>query len=425
MSISLGNLTPSEIARKKNCKTSSLELKGSHEVVRMRFAVLLLLFVAACASAGQRPAGRPSQPAISFALAPARFADLPGWLEADLAPALKAFQRSCAGRAQRAGDAALPGGGRYGGVVGDWAPACAAAAIVASGDEHAFFEAFFAPQSVQGQGEARLTAYYEPIVQARRSPDATFSAPLMLKPGDMVSVDIAAFAEAYDDQSLRGAPRRLTGQIVGDSVRPYPQRAEISAQAGRVFAWAHPVDVYNLQIQGSGRLAFPDGAETRAAFAAQNGFRWRSALAALRDAGELPGGANWANFIAWSNARGPEATRQALNADPSYVFFSEEPIEDPSAGPRGAAGVPLTPLGSIAVDPAYHPYGALVFVDGQYNDAPFRRLLVAQDTGGAIRRGPLRGDVFFGIGPEAGRAAESMNAPARWWTLLPRGQPIS
>ena len=90
-----------------------------------------------------------------------------------------------------------------------------------------------------------------------------------------------------------------------------------------------------------------------------------------------------------------------------------------------AAGVPLTPMGSIAVDPAYHPYGALVFVDGQYDSAPFRRLLVAQDTGGAIRRGPMRGDVFFGPGPEAGQRAERMNAPARWWTLLPAGAAVS
>src|SRR5690606_19424415 len=115
----------------------------------------------------------------------------------------------------------------------------------------------------------------------------------------------------------------------------------------------------------------------------------------------------------------------ALNADPSYVFFQEEPITDPAAGPRGASGVPLTPLGSIAVDPAYHPYGAVVFVDGAYDNAPFRRLLVAQDTGGAIRRGPLRGDVFWGSGAEAGQAAERMNGPARWWTLIPRAAPIS
>lgn len=290
--------------------------------------------------------------------------------------------------------------------------------------ERAFFESYFTPHAVRGTGEARLTAYYEPIIQARRTPEGVFSEPLLRRPNDMITVDLAAFAEAYDSEALRGAPRRLTGQINGNEVRPYPRRGEITPYQGQVFAYAHPVDVYNLQIQGSGRLAFPDGTQARAAYAAQNGYRWRSALGALRDSGELET-ASWAQFKAWSDARGIEATRQALNADPSYVFFQEEPIEDPSAGPRGASGVSLTPMGSIAVDPAFHPYGAVVFVDGTYAGAPFQRLLVAQDTGGAIRRGPLRGDVFFGSGPEAGRAAEQMNAPARWWTLTPRGAPIA
>lgn len=386
--------------------------------------IVSALVLAACATS-PRPSGPSAPAAVPFALDRTEFSRLPGWREADLAPALLAFRRACDSRRQRDPSASLPGGGRYGGVVADWAPACAAAPSLAPGDERAFFEANFTPYAVRGEGEARLTAYYEPIVQARRAPDAIYSAPLLRRPGDMVSVDIAAFAEAYDNEALRGAPRALTGQIVGAQVRPYPRRDELNPPPDQAFAWAHPVDVYNLQIQGSGRIAFPDGTQARAAYAAQNGYRWRSALGALRDAGELPGGATWANFKAWSDARGPEATRQALAVDPSYVFFQEESIDDPSAGPRGAAGAPLTPLGSIAVDPAYHPYGAVVFVDGEYRSAPFRRLLVAQDTGGAIRRGPLRGDVFWGSGDEAGRAAEGMNAPARWWTLLPRGAAVS
>lgn len=382
--------------------------------------------LAACATAPERERpGEPETPGVPFALTPARFSELPSWADADLAPALLAFRRACDGRARRDPGASLLGGGRYGGTVADWAPACAAAAGVAPGGERAFFEAHFTPHVVRGEGEARLTAYYEPIIEARRTPDAYFSAPLLLRPSDMVTVDIAAFAEAYDNEALRGAPRRLTGRIEGTTIIPYPRRAEITPYAGQAFAYAHPIDVYNLQIQGSGRLAFPDGTQIRAAFAAQNGYRWRSALGALRDSGRLQGGATWANFRAWADANGRDATREALNADPSYVFFQEEAIEDPGAGPRGAAGVPLTPLGSIAVDPAYHPYGAVVFVDGAYDGAPFRRLFVAQDTGGAIRRGPLRGDVFFGSGAEAGRAAEQMNAPARWWTLLPRGMAVA
>lgn len=385
----------------------------------------LASFVAACAT---RPPERPPEirppEEAQFQLRPTFFSEIPGWAGADLAPALLAFNRSCEGRRLRDLAASLPGGGRYGGTVGDWAPACAAAQTIAPGGERAFFEANFIPHIVQGSGEARLTAYYEPIIQARRAPDGVFSAPLLRKPSDMVSVDLAAFAEAYDNEVLRGAPRALTGRLVGDRVQPYPRRSEISPSPEQAFAWAHPVDLYNLQIQGSGRIAFPDGTQARAAFAAQNGYRWRSALGALRDSGELPS-ATWDNFRNWSDRRGAAATQQALAADPSYVFFQEEQIADPSAGPRGAAGVPLTPLGSIAVDPAFHPYGAVVFVDGQYDDQPFRRLLVAQDTGGAIRRGPLRGDVFFGSGDQAGAAAERMNAPARWWTLLPRGVPVA
>ena len=396
----------------------------------MRRAPSLLaaaLVLSACASRpeGPRPevVTRPS--AVPFALQAARFGDLPGWERADLAPALLAFRRACESRRLRAPDASLPGGGRYGGTVGDWAPACTAVLTVSPGAERAFFESYFIPYFVRGEGEARLTAYYEPIIEARRYPEGPYTAPLVRKPGDMVSVDIAAFAEAYDNEARRGAPRALTGQIVGTEVRPYPKRGEFTPSANQAFAYAHPVDVYNLQIQGSGRISFPDGTQARAQFAAQNGYRWRSALGALRDSGELQNGATWANFRAWADQRGPAATQQALNADPSYVFFQEEPIDDPGAGPRGAAGAPLTPLGSIAVDPAYHPYGAIVFVDGEYDGQAFQRLLVAQDTGGAIRRGPLRGDVFFGSGPQAGQGAERMNAPARWWTLMPRGVPVS
>jgi membrane-bound lytic murein transglycosylase A len=380
----------------------------------------------ACAGAPRpQPEVRPEAPAAAFSLQSVQFADVPGWAETDAAPALVAFRRSCATRRLNAPERPLSTSAQYGGVTGDWSAACNAAEYVGLGAERAFFESYFSPALVRGPGEAKLTAYFEPIVQASRTPLPNFSSPLLRRPHDMVTVDVAAFAEAYDNEALRGAPRRLTGQLDGAEVRPYPKREDISPAPGQAFAYAHPVDLYNLQIQGSGRLAFADGTQSRAAYAAQNGYRWNSALGALRNSGELQGGATWANFKAWVDARGQEAGRAALNADPSYVFFEEERIDDPAIGPRGAAGANLTPMGSIAVDPAFHPYGAVVFVDGEYGGAPFRRLLVAQDTGGAIRRGPLRGDVFFGSGPEAGLAAERMNAPARWWTLLPRGIPVA
>lgn len=394
---------------------------------RVAASLLIAFLTSACATSppGEPSVTEPGRPSEAFSLAPADFNDLPGWGEADFAPALLALRRMCDARQSRTPDQAWSNVGRYGGTMADWAPACAGARGIQPGQERAFFEVNFIPNLVRGPGEARLTAYYEPVIEARRAPDAAFSAPLLTRPSDMVSVDVAAFAEAYDNEALRGAPRLLTGQIAGNQVRPYPKRGELTPYQGQAFAYANPIDVYNLQIQGSGRLSFPSGEQVRANYAAQNGYRWRSALGALRDSGQLQGGATWQNFRAWSDANGPSATQAALNADPSYVFFQEEPIADSSAGPRGAAGVPLTPLGSIAVDPDYHPYGAVVFVDGQYDSAPFRRLLVAQDTGGAIRRGPQRGDVFFGSGAQAGQGAERMNGSARWWTLLPRNAPVS
>lgn len=391
------------------------------------FTAVAVSALAACATSTRThtTTTEQTQP-VQFQLQAAQFSDLPDWQSVDLAPTLAAFRRSCAGRASRDPASGVASNGRYGGTVADWAPACAAAPSVAPGQERAFFEQYFIPYLVRGPGEARLTAYFEPMIDARRTQDAYYSEPLLRKPSDMVTVDVAAFAEAYDDNTLRGAPRRLTGQLNGNNVRPYPKRDQIPQNPGQAFAYANPVDVYNLQVQGSGRIAFPDGSQERANFAAQNGYHWHSALAQLRDSGQLQGGATWANFRAWSDSQGRDATRTALNADPSYVFFDEAPIDDPSAGPRGAAGISLTPLGSIAVDPDYHPYGALVFVDGTYNNAPFRHLLVAQDTGGAIRRGPLRGDVFWGSGADAGLAAQNMNSTSpRWWTLLPRGVPVA
>jgi membrane-bound lytic murein transglycosylase A len=407
---------------------------------RAVLSLVLALAVSACASSptpapisrpgvvtrppATRPVTPPGIPPLlanpDFMLTPARFTDIPGWTQADFAPALIAFRRQCAGWRLRTPDA-LVTGGRYGGAVGLWLPACDAAENVQPGQEHWFFETYFEPALVDGmgQGEARITAYFEPVIPASREWAPPFTEPLLRRPPDMVTVDLGAFAEAYDNDALRGAPRSLNGKLDGNRIEPYPKRESITPYQGQIIGYAHPGDVYNLQVQGSGRLRFPDGMEARAQFSAQNGYKWNSALGALRNSGRLPT-ATWAGFKQWLDLN-PAEQKAALNADPSYVFFQEETIPDPAAGPKGAAGIPLTPMGSIAVDPVFHPYGAVVFVEGTYDGAPFQRLLVAQDTGGAIRRGPQRGDIFTGSGDQAGLYAERMNAAApRWWTLIPR-----
>jgi peptidoglycan lytic transglycosylase A len=390
------------------------------------FGLGLVLSVGACATAPTRPAAPVRPPAPQgMVLRAVRFADLPNWRSADLAPALTAFRRQCGKWAAMTPDQPIASSAQYGGPVGQWLAACSAAQSVAPGGERDFFEANFEPASVNfAGGEARLTGYYEPVITASRTPAPGLTEPLLRKPSDMVTVDLGAFALAYDDDTLRGAPRALTGQLQGNRVEPYPKREQIVPYQGQIIGYADPADVYNLQVQGSGRLGFIDGTQSRAAYAAQNGYKWKSAIGALQQTGQLPN-PSWANFHAWLDAN-PGSAKATLNADPSYVFFTEEAIADPTAGPRGAAGVYLTPNGSIAIDPVYHPYGALLFVDGVYDGYAFDRLLVAQDTGGAIKRGPLRGDVFFGSGNDAGRAAERMNSsPARFWTLLPKGAPIA
>jgi membrane-bound lytic murein transglycosylase A len=204
-------------------------------------------------------------------------------------------------------------------------------------------------------------------------------------------------------------------------------RAQIDAYTSRVIAYGRPIDVFFLQVQGSGRLRYGDGRSLRAAYAANNGKRYRSIGRVLIDRGELTRDQSAKrNIEAWMAENGPTATRELMNQNPRYIFFVEQRIE-PGEGPRGAMQVPLTGMGSVAVDPRYHPYGTLIWLDTKLPQAPrdyrgteMGLLTVAQDTGSAIR-GPLRGDLFFGSGPDAGALAGVMKHDVRWTVLVPKG----
>ncbi|TPW03496.1 MAG: membrane-bound lytic murein transglycosylase A [Alphaproteobacteria bacterium] len=413
------------------------------------FAVAVVL--AACASTPKPPVRPPVRPPVTrpvaegpvMRLQPTTFAALPGWGESDPRAALDAFRRSCSAQTRREDGAAYGRLAVYGGTVADWR----AAAAVAS-DARTFFEANFTPHEVIPRADQmrKVTGYYEPVVQARRTPQPGFEEPFLSRPSDLVAIDLSQFDEATDlsaqitedvmkglapiladdvepraaqalnDRLERRFKTAVWGRLTADrKVVPVPKRAEIDLRTG-VLAYARACDVYDVQVQGSARVQFEDGAQMRMAYAAQNGWKWNSLYPQLRDRGAAS--ASKRGVCDFFAAQPPEQVRAAMNLDPSYVFFALEPMGDPTAGPRGAQGVPLTGLGSIAVDPSAHPYGAVLFVDAENG---FRRLLVAQDTGGAIRRGPARGDVFFGTGDAAGAAAAQQNAPARFWTLLPNG----
>ena len=206
---------------------------------------------------------------------------------------------------------------------------------------------------------------------------------------------------------------------------PYWNRAQFGERAEQaqapVLLWAEdPIELFFLQVQGSGRVQLPDGKTVRIGYADQNGHPYQSIGRWLVSQGELTlDKASMEGIKRWAQDN-PQRLNELLNTNPSYVFFREMPSA--SGGPVGALGVPLSEGRSIAVDPRYVPLGAPVFMSTTYplSDKPLERLVVAQDTGGAIK-GVVRADFFWGFGAEAGREAGKMRQQGRMWVLLPAG----
>jgi len=344
------------------------------------------------------------------ALEAADFTALPGWQQGEQAAAWSALLASC--QALRAREF--------------WNGVCAKAAELRSpGDEAArrFFEDNFVPWRLanpDGALDGLVTGYYEPLLRGSRARRAPFLFPLYAPPEDLLTIDLTAI-----NPELRNL--RLRGRLEGRKVVPYYSRSEIergaAPVAGREIVWVDdPVEAFFLQIQGSGRVQLDSGETIRVGYADQNGHPYQSIGRYLLDRGELkPGEASMPGIKGWAAAN-PQRLVGLLDQNPSYVFFREIPVRDPQNGPVGALGVVLTPERSIAVDPRYTPLGAPVFLATTWpaSDAPLARLLLAQDTGGAIR-GPVRADFFWGFGAEAGALAGRMQQQGRMWVLLPKG----
>lgn len=380
---------------------------------------LLLVPLAACE---RRP---PSFAEPRLVLAPASFAELPGWQDDDPRPALRAFSRSCQVWMARPPDAPLAQDRRFG-VIADWLPACAAAAGATSapGAARRFLEEHFVVFGLRNHEDPRafFTGYYEPLLAGARRPDDRFRYPLYRLPEDLVTVELGLF-----DPELDG--RRLVGRLDGQRLVPYPERAEIDhgALAGRglELLWVDdPIGLFFLQIQGSGRIRLADGRTIRVGYAGQNGHPYRAIGRDLVEMGALaPEQLSLFSIRAWLRDHPGEA-RRVMARNRSYVFFRELGQARDDEGPPGSMGVALEPGRSLAVDRRYLPLGVplwlattLPYPDGE---RPFARLVVAQDTGGAIR-GPLRADLFLGAGPKAEWIAGHLKHPGRLWLLLPRG----
>lgn len=369
--------------------------------MRAARALLLLLGLAACT-----------------APPPRSVAELPGWQADGVEQALPALLAGCRAMAAMPDDRALGGEGP-GAKAGDWRAPCAEAAALPPGDAaaaRAFFEHRFAPDFA---GEGLLTGYDEPAIAGARAPGPGYPYPLRGRPADLVEVDLGAF-----QADLKG--RRLSGRLERGRLVPYPDRAAIEEGAvddkAPALLWvADEAEKFFLQIQGSGRVELPDGGVLRVGYEAQNGRAYVPIGRLLIERGEMRReDVSRDAIIAWLRAN-PARARALMNENPSYVFFRLREGLAPDLGPLGSMGVPLTPGRSLAVDRAHWPMGMPFWVSGQdpLTGAALNRLVVAQDTGGAIR-GAARGDLFWGWGPEAHRRAGLAKDQARFFALRPR-----
>ena len=371
-------------------------------MILRRLAMAAALGLAACAPLSSPPAPPPAAPPPVIGLVPVTFADLPGWSADSHARVLPALRRSCQRISQ------LPSGqaiGRDGGVAGDWLAPCGALRSLAEGNDgeaRGFFETWFTPFRVlaNGQAEGLFTGYYEAELRGARRPDRRYRVPIYARPDGL----------AADNGDNGGRA-------------PYYTRAEIEAGAlkggARELLWVDdPVDAHILHIQGSGRIAMDDGTVVRVGFAASNGHPFVGLGRILQTHGLLqPGDTTMQAVRAWLKSHPAEAP--ALMAEnPRYVFFRVVTGD----GPIGASGVALTAGRSLAVDPRFVAYGTPLWLDAKDPDGqPLRRLMVAQDTGAAIK-GPVRGDVFWGSGEPAMDIAGRMKSRGGYFLLLPRNR---
>jgi membrane-bound lytic murein transglycosylase A len=388
-------------------------------MTRRAFIFLIVVFVCTAAAIWflQRPKPVPVPPSgVQFTAL--HFADLPGWRGSDPRAARDAFRRSCAALAKKSASDDMGGAG-YAGTVGDWVEACNGLSVSSGARE--FFEKNFMPFaiSVAGRRDGLFTGYYEPELRASRTRHGAYQTQVYGLPPDLVSVDLGQFR-----RELKG--EQIAGRIEEHKLVPYATRADIDAHglpdAPVLFYADDPVAVFFLHIQGSGRVAFDDGTTARVGYAGKNGRTYTAIGRTLISRGALTKeNVSMPAIRTWLKTH-PQDARGVMQTNQSYTFFALSPAGDPALGARGTEGVPLTAGASLAVDNRIHPLAAPLFltttVPGKPSAKPFANLLIAQDTGGAIR-GAVRGDVYWGAGANAEYLAGAMKSQGRLYVLLP------
>lgn len=350
-------------------------------------------------------------------LTPVSFDDIPLWSTADLSLSLAAFQRSA-----REILTAASGFRRetlYGGSLVDWQTACVAAGVVQ--DPRHFFETWFRAFKVQDpeRPEGLFTGYYEPLLQGALTRSAEYQVPVYARPPDLV-----AFTAEETAHTGLSYGRRLQGIAAAYDTRQDIENGSLTGKAD-VICWVSSwVDAFFMHVQGQGRVALSNGQSLRLSYAAKAGHPYTGIGHILVEKGIAPADKMSMQFLRGWMDRNPKAARDLMWRNKSYIFFQANEVADPTLGGIGAAKVNLTPLHSLAVDRRYWMFGTPLWVTTSYpveadmSDPSIHRLMLAQDTGTAIK-GLIRGDFFWGWGNDAELNAGHMKSAGEMIALLP------
>lgn len=353
---------------------------------------------------------KPSEPLKTTdysVLKPASWEEIDGFGQDDLSQAWAAWQIGCSTLKNRA----------------EWLAACTAGARLANpnkADVQAYFKQYFnayQATNIDGSDTGLITGYYQPLLKGSRQKTTRYRYPLYARPDDLITVELA---ELYPEL----ANKRVRGRLVENKLIPYYNRAEIERQPaslqGKELLWVDDViDLFFLQIQGSGIIQLENGEQVPVGYADQNGHSYQSIGRLLIERGELTiDKASMQGIKDWAR-NNLDKLAELLNSNPSYVFFRELPLGLP--GPIGALGVPILAERTVAIDPKHIPLGAPLFLSTTYPNSqkPLKRMMMAQDTGGAIKGG-VRADFYWGAGDQAGVQAGAMKQRGKIWVLLPK-----
>ncbi|HEY0905939.1 MAG TPA: MltA domain-containing protein [Methylophilus sp.] len=356
-----------------------------------------------------QPPAPPAPPAQAYALLrPVEWDAVPGLQQENWLASWAAWLQGCEGLRQKP----------------EWRMVCVQALQVDASDAGAIASYWrqnfnvYATTQASAEPQGLITGYYQPVLKGARTKTARYAVPLYKAPSDLITVNLA---NLFPELKYK----RVRGRLQGQTLVPYLTRAEIeqspSPLAGSELAWVeNPVEAFFLQVQGSGVIMLENGERLPVGYADQNGHPYQSIGRLLVERGEMTASeASMQSIKNWV-AQHPAQLRGLLDANPSYVFFKPLPVGLP--GPLGALGVPLTAARSIAIDPLYIPLGAPVYLAATYPNSaqPLQQLMMAQDTGGAIKGG-VRADVYWGEGEAAGKLAGAMRQQGRLWVWLPKG----